>query len=76
MDKHWLPDEQLQIPPGFIMLERSRDHVLAFCPDSTMGRYVVWTIGRDGILHTGYYSRDPRDAANVFELKSGEVIGG
>lgn len=76
MDKHWLRDEQLQIPPGFILLERSRDHVLCFNSASTMGRYAVWTIGQDGILHTGHYSRDPRDAADVFELRSGVVIGG
>jgi len=69
VDKHWLPDGQLQIPPGFILLERSRDHVLAFCPDSTMGRYAVWTIGRDGILHSGHYFPKPRPAAIDFETR-------
>lgn len=65
-----LPDEQLQIPPGFILLERSRDHVLCFCPDGTLGRYATWAIGRDGILHTGNYFSSPKSAAIDFEMRT------
>jgi hypothetical protein len=71
VDKHRLRDEQLQIPPGFILLERSRDHVLCFCPNGTLGRYATWAIGQDGILHTGNYFSSPKSAAIDFEGRAG-----
>lgn len=69
MDKHWLPDGQLQIPPGFILLERSRDFVLCMNPDSIEERYATWVIGQDGILHSGHYFPKPRPAAIDFETR-------
>ena len=69
MEPYQLPDEQLQIPPGFIMLERSRDHVLAFCPDGTLGRYATWLIGREGIMYSGHYFGDPLSAATDYKKR-------
>lgn len=71
MDKHWLSDRQLQIPPGYIMLERSRDYILAFSPDCTLGRYATWAIGQDGILHSGNYFPRAKSAAIDYEIRAG-----
>ena len=67
-----LPDGSLQLPGGFVLMERSRDHVLAFNPESTMGRYATWTIGRDGGMCSGNYFCNPKSAAIDYEIRSGE----
>ena len=71
MKPYQLPDEQLQLPPGFVLLERSRDHVLAFNPDSTMSRYATWFIAKDGILCSGNYFYDPEGAVQDYKRRAG-----
>jgi len=72
MDKpHWVPDGALQIPSGWIMLERERDHVLAFNPLGAMSRYATWRIGQDGILCAGEYYAYARHAVKSYETRAG-----
>jgi len=68
---HWVPDGSLQLPGGYILMERTRDHVLAFNADSTMSRYATWRIGQDGILCAGEYYAYARHAVKSYETRAG-----
>ena len=68
---HWVPDGSLQLPGGYILMERTRDHVLAFNADSTMGRYATWRIGHQGLMCAGNYFSSPKSAAIDFETRAG-----
>lgn len=67
--------DKLQLPPGYILLERQGDLVLAFCPDNEMSRYATWTIGYDGLMCYGNYFASPKNAAIDFELRAGKRTG-
>ncbi len=64
-----LPDEQLQLPQGYIIMERSRDYILAFNPDSTINRYATWQIAQGGILVNGNYFSSPISAGIDFKTR-------
>lgn len=49
----------LTLPPGYILLERSGDAVLAHNPNAQFGRYVTWKVDRAGTgVHSGHYFND------------------
>lgn len=75
MKPYQLPDEQLRLPTGYILMERSRDYVLAFNPDYSRDRYATWFIAKGGVLCSGNYFCSPKSAVVDFELRSGVVIG-
>lgn len=64
--------KEIQMPPGYILLERKGNHVLAFCPDNILGRYATWFIGREGLMCHGNYFPSPKSAAIDFEMRAGE----
>lgn len=67
--------QELQLPPGYILLERRGNHVLAFCPDNVLGRYATWVIGFDGLMCNGNYFPRAKSAAIDFEARCGERVG-
>lgn len=75
MKPYQLPDEQLKLSKGYIIMERSRDYVLAFNPDYSRDRYATWFISHDGYLCHGNYFCSPKSAAIDFEVRAGMVIG-
>jgi len=57
----------LTLPPGYTLLERSGDIVLAFNPNSPCGRYATWKVDRTGTgVHSGFYLCDIRQAVKNF----------
>ena len=72
MKPYELPDGSLQLPPGYIKMERSRDYVLAFNPDSIHNRYATWFIAKDGVTCAGNYFCNPKSAAIDYEIRSGD----
>ena len=75
MKPYQLPDEQLRLPTGYILMERSRDYVLAFNPDYSRDRYATWFIAHDGYLCYGDYFCTPKSAVIDFEARSGVTPG-